>query len=57
MVSNSVSNSCDENGSCDCQFGAMGRKCGQCVLNYFQTDEGCVCKFLKWYYIVILMMY
>ena len=44
MVSNSVSESCDENGSCDCQFGAAGGNCSLCILNYFQTDEGCVCK-------------
>ena len=47
MVSNSVSESCDENGTCSCQSGATGRTCNQCALNYFQSDEGCVCKLLK----------
>ena len=56
MVSNSVSESCDENGICTCQSGATSRTCSQCVLNYFQTDEGCVCKLLKPYCVTLLVI-
>ena len=40
-ISNSILDTCDANGVCQCQPGSTGANCDICLENHFQEEEGC----------------
>lgn len=46
-ISNSILDTCDADGVCQCQPGSTGTNCDICLENHFQGEEGCTGTYLS----------